>query len=204
MLLAWDIRSIHHVPGTILWASQPLTNLMATTTLWGQVLLSPFYRWGNWGRKGSHNLPKVTQLVRGRAGFIDQQPDPQLIFLPFPIKLLPLSVWKLQRPQPPSFPHPPTPILNHSDKWLNWVNSSPSSSPGSPVYQLCDLRQVLALLCFHFLTCRMGLISVHTSQGYRGINEMIHVKFTELWLAHSKCTTHACCCYSPSRVGKES
>ena len=36
-------------------------------------LLSPFYRWENWGSERSSNLPKVIQLINGRARIQTQE-----------------------------------------------------------------------------------------------------------------------------------
>lgn len=40
-------------------------------------------------------------------------------------------------------------------------------------------------------------------RAVEGLNEVIHVKFVELWLAHSKHTINACCYSFPSGAGKD-
>lgn len=54
----------HDMLGALLSLLTILTNQLILITLRGNTMISPIYRWGNWGMKRLNDLSKVTQLVR--------------------------------------------------------------------------------------------------------------------------------------------
>lgn len=81
---------MHSVPGTVFRASQVLTNLILATASAIDTAIIPILQMRI---KRSNDLPKVTQLAGGQAGFRDQQPDPGSSSYPL-CCVQPLPVWE--------------------------------------------------------------------------------------------------------------